>query len=713
MSPAKVKHLRRYQAVALREAILAFNSSPTSNLLITQPTGSGKTLLLQLLCQYILTARDNPIRKVVVLAPQASILDGFKRAAEFTYKFTPQSDADRCLGLGFMHNGLVPLRPHWVRGSSLKSILGSRGSDKLHLFCHQAVSNSISKNHDAFAVARDCHDVLIVVDEAHHLVENNSLTRVLGGALSRGARVVLTTATPFHSKGELSFIDEHNFRVICRPMSVHMSEGFAPKLVSRVVELPVAYDANRTLPEMAEAFVSRYREAGCPKSLVVIPSTDNTEIDGATRDHAEVFIQHCRELLPEASFFNSIGGGDHVFQALSDESSGRSWHDITLTCNTGRYREGTDDPNLAALFSFTPFQSPVSSVQVPGRIMRPKSADYPNVNYRECSLQVLFVPPGSSTDLAASSLRWILRSEDPIGASILPPLFRLADRLRAYRETMLLAGNPGAVAEITALEQQIQTDIRPLVLHATEDQQLQLLAHSASSDCLRVSDVEQAHGSDSTVAQIAQLAAVARSVDKIDIVDLVRRHRVRRSTVFNLMTAQFETLSLQYDSELVVFNQTSIDASVLVDYYARWNATRGLSDMEKAKEIVAEWPTRSGSKAHGFFQEFRKRYMLSQVFDQCDFDLDPAAYAILQSNNLIEDVLHTVPPIVSESYLLALHNFIPLALWIAENKRRPRQITDRDMFRRLTHRAYTNSQFRADRGRIIDHLGIKEYINVD
>lgn len=686
--PRHIKDLYPYQAKHIKECLTAIIRG--EHALLVSPTGAGKTVMLQVLCRYLYSAQGTGINKIVVLTPQKPILDGFKRAALLNYRYIPIGD-NPVLGLGFLAQGLRPLHTRQARSNSLRTILSSRESDCLHLYCHHAISSSNSTNHDAFADVDDCHGVLVVVDEAHHLVVNNSLTRVLGGAIAKGARLLLTTATPYHSKGELDFVQEHNFAVSTRRMSDHMREGYAPTLTSRVNTLSEPYSSTR-LDLIADAFLIAHKADSRPKALVVIPTTPGEELAGTTKSHADLLIEACRAHPDgrDLSYLNAVGpdaGG-----SVSLECSGETYHDVTITCPTGRYKEGTDDAKLSALYCFAPIESSVLSVQLTGRILRKKLASYRPAAYRTKSSQTLFVPPDTDNYHSADvALKWIIRTEDPIGAALLPPLRRLHIRLQALAQD----SDATVVSNATELLSDIDQLSSSLIPESVQLDVMALVSSGASR-----ADVIAAHGQDADVTQLFDALLVAQHADSLGDVELrdacarQRSRRPRRPSV-SVIDIQFDLLVAQFDDARVdrELCETSLEPEVLVDYYRRWSAKRDVTDVEKVRAILAAWPPSPDSQERHYLLDLRTRYLLWQAGSQDpDHTVDDLALSELRAAQRDVNVLHEIEHIQNVKPVVALQRYVPLLDWVRCHGRVPRR-SDGAIFSHLRHRYYSDPKF--------------------
>jgi DNA polymerase III delta prime subunit len=238
-----VKILRPYQARIIQNIF-----RDPGNLLVEQPTGSGKTLQIVALARLLLGSRFD---RMLIAAPQKQIEEGFTGGTEgLEYDLVRYPDSSGTIQIP---TGLIEASREVSYGSRGR-ILSYMALPQTHaLACTHAALSTL----DASVFPDDCSSVLMVVDEAHY-TPAEGLGAFIGEFERRGGTLHFYTATPWRADGKPVIRPE--MRVIRRSLSQHMAEGWAPSHLSHELVLVGAPDVKGSAPQF-------YGEAPLPGSF--------------------------------------------------------------------------------------------------------------------------------------------------------------------------------------------------------------------------------------------------------------------------------------------------------------------------------------------------------------------------------------------------------------------------------------------------------------
>ena len=227
MQPSR-KELRSYQVRLVTDVCRT-----SSDVLVEQPTGSGKTLEIVALVGMHLNQRFS---HAVIAAPQEQIEDGFVHRDYQVVAFP------ECRGVA------IPAVEVWeeliwgARQSELGSVkrllayLRQPNPDHA-LACTHAALNHLT----ADRLPSDLSRKALFIDEAHH-ASAGGLSQVVSDWRDRGGQLFFFTATPYRGDGRPVALD--GMRLLRRSLAEHMAEGFAPRhLESEIVALGQPGDA--------------------------------------------------------------------------------------------------------------------------------------------------------------------------------------------------------------------------------------------------------------------------------------------------------------------------------------------------------------------------------------------------------------------------------------------------------------------------------------
>jgi len=114
-----------------------------------------------LISRFALECPSLGIKKILVLTPLIAIRFGFARDRDYGVTYTSDS-------FSWLQNGGVrPLDFQTTDGALLAMLQTDRVG--AYIACHASLANAKAEDAHAFEQLDDCSDLLIVVDEAHHL----------------------------------------------------------------------------------------------------------------------------------------------------------------------------------------------------------------------------------------------------------------------------------------------------------------------------------------------------------------------------------------------------------------------------------------------------------------------------------------------------------------------------------------------------------------
>jgi hypothetical protein len=249
--------------------------------------------------------------------------------------------------------------------------------------CTASIANRQAKSFDPFADRDDCHEILLVVDEAHHS-ESKVTAKVIDSFIAKGGRVMYVTATPFNANGVLKAVKDPCFEVIHRSLAEHMNAGMCPKLeidslfindgvTSQTSLANIDYADDTRVDAWAKAIADRYVKDECPKTLIIVPPTVSGREDVTTVSTTRHLIKALQCLLPGKTFLDCVGedhGSHRISNAILAESKGKTDHDFIVACK--RFDEGTDVKTICAVYNIGACNDRLA-IQRLGRALRLKT----------------------------------------------------------------------------------------------------------------------------------------------------------------------------------------------------------------------------------------------------------------------------------------------------------------------------------------------------
>jgi len=398
MQPSR-KQLRPYQVRLVTDVARA-----SGDVLVEQPTGSGKTLAVVTLVAMHLGRR---FMHAVIAAPQEQIEHGFVHRDYQTVAFPD------CPGVA-VPAVAVPEDFIWgARQSELGSVkrllayLRQSAPDHA-LACTHAALNRLT---DA-ALPADLSGKALFIDEAHH-ASADGLSQIVSTWRERGGQLFFFTATPYRGDGRPVALE--GMRLLRRSLAEHMADGFAPRhLDSEIVALgrpgdaitPAQFTGEDAPPPsyfdgLVTAICRKWVDDGKPKTIVRVPPM---------RGGSEGLVNRLLDALAAAGARTLDATGTlaedkrrflDALAAEKDRTHAASRFDVMVGIQ--RVLEGTDWPVCSAVYCVGMPGSLNTVVQLLGRAMRPKGADYP-ADQRDRARLVFFVPCGGGAALADLSL---------------------------------------------------------------------------------------------------------------------------------------------------------------------------------------------------------------------------------------------------------------------------------------------------------------------
>jgi len=386
------KTFRPYQADLLRDLTSYLGQS--SEVVLSAPTGAGKTLILQGLVTNIVNPKDpvpNRFKGAVVAVPQIQIEDGFS-VEEFDREVTFQPEEGDML-----HSCPLVIRTtDWVKGrdrehegKTCKKFLLHLKSPRVKamITTHQAISLWFTQHIKTWPSS--LKDRLLVIDESHLAGQDNKLGQVAKLWVERGGKVVYATATPWRTDGRLVAPD-NNFWAV-RTLAEHIDGGeYAPgKLDVRThltclrAETAAQVAGDRLGRGDTEAScadtVRLWDEDGRPKAVINVP------LDACSREWAQALVKAFQALPNPPRVHNAVGTDLEVGQALQvalrEERGVKRFKDskvdVFIACR--RFELGTDWPLCSHVYNIGLTSSFSRILQMLGRALRNKNEieDYP------------------------------------------------------------------------------------------------------------------------------------------------------------------------------------------------------------------------------------------------------------------------------------------------------------------------------------------------
>ena len=265
------KQLRPYQVRLVTDV-----SRATEDVLVEQPTGSGKTVEIVTLVAMHLGQR---FTHAVISAPQEQIEQGFTNRPDYDTVAFPDRQGV-AVPLIQVPQSLIKGARESKLGSVNRVIQYIRQSGPLdHAFaCTHAALNQITPDD----LPEDLTGRALFIDEAHH-ASADGLSEIVTLWRERGGQLFFFTATPYRGDGRPVKLE--GMRVFRRSLAEHMAEGFAPRhLESEIVALGQPGDTvtagqftgeeappSSYVDGLIAAICRRWLEDGKPKAIVRVP----------------------------------------------------------------------------------------------------------------------------------------------------------------------------------------------------------------------------------------------------------------------------------------------------------------------------------------------------------------------------------------------------------------------------------------------------------
>ncbi|MCO5166653.1 MAG: hypothetical protein M9894_09835 [Planctomycetes bacterium] len=370
--------------------------------LVEAPTGAGKTLMIRTHVALDL-GQPNGFDRVVIASPQEQIERSFLHDRETIIRWPDGVAVQPVLSIparlfrAARHDGCgtrVAIR-RYLAG-------GGRGHA---LVCTHAALTAVR----ASDLPADLAGCALIVDEAHH-VPAEGLSRVARLWKERGGQLIFVTATPYRADNlPVSLPGMVHVR---RSLAAHMSEGFAPStLAGEIVALghpgqrvSAAQLAGELPPPAAytdstvRTIVDRWERDGRPKTIVRVPPGRGLLV----RQLADAFHIAGARVLDVTGM--EKGRKDRFLKALDAEREvdvAGSLLDVVI--GVQRVLEGTDWKHCASVYCVGIPRSLQVVVQLAGRALRKKPADYP-APHHDLARLTFFVPNAGGASLSGLSL---------------------------------------------------------------------------------------------------------------------------------------------------------------------------------------------------------------------------------------------------------------------------------------------------------------------
>lgn len=353
---------------------------------IESPTGSGKTLLVRTLVALDLN-QPNGFTHVLVAAPQEQIEQGFLRDRDEVVAWPDGMAAQPTL--------TIPAR---LFRAARQDGCGTRASIRRYLASADR-QGALACTHAALAqlaerdLPGDLAGRLLVVDEAHH-APAEGLSRVARLWQGRGGRLLFLTATPYRADAEPVVLP--GMTHLRRSLPEHMQEGFAPRAFeSEIVNFMTEHQGPEAQPKgkrprgyaasAAKAVLRKWEEDGRPKAIVRVPPGRGRlvrkVVAALEKAGARVLDASGTERERKARFLEALA----TERSLTERESG-----IDVIVGVMRVLEGTDWPHCSCVYSVGIPRSIHTVVQLAGRALRKKPADY-RADYRDRARLAFFV----------------------------------------------------------------------------------------------------------------------------------------------------------------------------------------------------------------------------------------------------------------------------------------------------------------------------------
>lgn len=356
---------------------------------VEAPTGSGKTLLVRALIGLDLN-RPGGFTHALVAAPQEQIEAAFLSDRVEHLRWPEEGFAQPTLTIP-AHLFRAARRDGCGTRTAIRRYLASSDRQGALACTHAAIARLEEDD-----LPPDLSGRLLVIDEAHH-VPAEGLSRIAGIWRSRGGRLLFLTATPYRADDEPVVLP--GMVHLRRSLPEHMQEGFAPRtLEGEIVNFLFERDGGGDLERRsgssgtrryrsgaASAVVQKWEEDGRPKAIVRVPP-------GRAKLVRRIVAAFERV---GARVLDASGTGRdrkvRFLAALAAERDQSVESRIDVIVGVMRVLEGTDWPVCSAVYSFGIPRSIHTVVQLAGRALRKKPADF-RPDYRDRARLVFFVP---------------------------------------------------------------------------------------------------------------------------------------------------------------------------------------------------------------------------------------------------------------------------------------------------------------------------------
>jgi hypothetical protein len=395
------KQLRPYQVRLVTDV-----SRATQDVLVEQPTGSGKTVQIVALVAMHLGARFS---HAVISAPQEQIEQGFVKGDYQVIAF-PECPGVACPSIQ-VPEALIKGARESRLGSVKRVIHYLRQPGPLdHAFaCTHATLNRLT----GADLPEDLSGKALFIDEAHH-ASADGLSQIITLWRERGGQLFFFTATPYRGDGRPVRLE--GMRGFRRSLAEHMAEGFAPRhLESEIVALGQPGDSitagqftgeeappSSYFEGLVAAIGRRWLEDGKPKAIVRVPPMQG----GRSGELVSRLMQALAAQGARVLDATGTGAADKqrfltALEAEKNRTCATSAYDVMVGIQ--RVLEGTDWPVCSAVYCVGMPGSLNTVVQFLGRAMRLKGEDYP-AEQRDRARLVFFVPCGGGAALADLSI---------------------------------------------------------------------------------------------------------------------------------------------------------------------------------------------------------------------------------------------------------------------------------------------------------------------
>lgn len=208
----------------------------------------------------------------------------------------------------------------------------------------------------------------IVIDEAHHVQDDNSYGKILG--MFPSAKVLMVTATPYRLSGNgFKFVvkEKETQLIVNRTLAELIDEGWL---------VPLQYHIG-SIPDLSKVGTSKgdYDEEGLQKAMEMAPLVES-------------YLHHCRGMQGLCFTVNKAHNKEvtkqyndagipavYVDDETTDEDRKRILADfksrrVLIVCNVGIFTEGTDFPGCQFVQLAAPSKSLSKILQEIGRVTR-------------------------------------------------------------------------------------------------------------------------------------------------------------------------------------------------------------------------------------------------------------------------------------------------------------------------------------------------------